>query len=559
MPVSETAPNLLGHFRPIAQLGQGGMARVLLVSRQGPANIQKLLVLKEIREEFADDDEFVSMFMDEARLATRMNHPNLVQTYDVGAEGRRNYMIMEYLEGQPMHALLGRLRRKLALSTHLHMLLRVLSGLHYAHELYGFDGIALAVVHRDVSPQNTFLCYDGQVKLVDFGIAKAAGTASRTTAGVFKGKLGYVAPEQVSGKEVDRRADIFSVGVMLWEAIVGRRMTYGENEAAVLHKRTTGTQPRVLEARPDADPGLAAICDKAMAFDPAARFATAAEMQAAIEARMEALGMRASDADVAKLVSETFAEERKGLRVLVDRQLSLPARTVTDTSAVARLPMVQTDDPGPTSLPSSSSNPSHNATLQSSSPILGTGTSMAVSHDFRKPRRTMLFVGSGAAAILIGVVAIAALASHGASSAAARPSATASAVPPPSTAAKPAAAATASVDIAIDVTPARASVSIDGKLLGQGPFHGAFTKDGSPHEIVVSADGYTAESRSVTLDRDTRLEISLRPRGVFVRPGPTGAVIPPPAPSASSAPTAGSQLQVGPHAKHSIDEKDPYQ
>jgi serine/threonine protein kinase len=251
----------LGQFRPLAQLGQGGMARVLLCARQGPANIQKLLVIKEIREELANDAEFVTMFMDEARLATRMSHPNLVQTYDVSAEGSHYYMVMEYLEGQPMHAFLGRIKRKLPLAAHLRMLTRILAGLHYAHNLCGFDGKPLHIVHRVVSPQNTILCYDGQVKLVDFGIAKAAGAVSKTTAGMFKGKLGYVAPEQVAGTDIDGRADVFSVGVMLWEALVGRRLTYGENEAAILHKRTTGTQARAIEARPEAAPELAALCD----------------------------------------------------------------------------------------------------------------------------------------------------------------------------------------------------------------------------------------------------------------------------------------------------------
>jgi serine/threonine protein kinase len=224
-----------------------------------------------------------------------MSHPNLVQTYDVGAEDGHYFMVMEYLEGQPMHAVLGRIKRKLPLGVHLRILGRVLAGLHYAHELRGFDGKHLSVVHRDVSPQNTILCYDGQVKLIDFGIAKAAGAASRTTAGMFKGKLGYVAPEQVAGGDIDRRADIFCVGVMLWEALVGRRLTYGENEAAV-HKRTSGTQAR-RRAFDGGRSELAAICDKT--WTSIRRSASsAAEMRDAIDARLVRAGLRATEGDI---------------------------------------------------------------------------------------------------------------------------------------------------------------------------------------------------------------------------------------------------------------------
>ena len=329
------------------------------------------------------------MFMDEARLATRLSHPNLVQTYDVAAEGHHYFMVMEYLEGQPMHAFLGRVKRKLPLGVHLRILTRVLTGLHYAHELHGFDGKPISVVHRDVSPQNTILCYDGQVKLVDFGIAKAAGGASRTTAGMFKGKLGYVAPEQVAGTDIDRRADVFSVGVMLWEALVGRRMTYGETEAAVLHKRTTGTQPRVREARPEADAELAAICDRAMELDPHKRFSSAHEMLEALEARIEALGLRTTDAEIGKLVSEAFSEERKGIHALIERQLALPARSAADASAVSKLPLVA-NDTGPMSIPpgglTGASGP-WSAVSPSTPPPTITGTSTSLQHDVPRSAR----------------------------------------------------------------------------------------------------------------------------------------------------------------------------
>jgi serine/threonine protein kinase len=546
MMMNEAARPSLGQYRPLAQLGQGGMARVLLVAREGPANIQKLLVVKEIREELANDAEFVTMFMDEARIATRMSHPNVVQTYEVGAEGPHYFMVMEYLEGQPMHAVLGRIKRKLPLPVHMRIMGRVLAGLHYAHELCAFDGTPLQVVHRDVSPQNTILCYDGQVKLVDFGIAKAAGVASRTIAGKFKGKLGYVAPEQIAGGDIDRRADVFSAGVMLWEALVGRRLTYGENEASVLYKRTSGTQARVLEARPEADRELAAICDRAMELDPANRFPTALDMLNALESRTDMLDTRASDGDIGRLVSDAFAEERKGILAIVERQLSLPARSAADASAVAKLPLVASET-GPNSIqpPAGPWTP----VSPSNAPPTIAGTSTSVPLDvpaFRTSKRVVVLVASAGVIIIGAVIAIATvlgkttpLPSHA--------SATASSQPPaPSVTAAP---VETTVDVAIEVVPARAKILIDGKNVGKSPFRAAVQKDTAPHEIVASADGYSTETRAIGFDRDVRVELSLRPVAL-------GGRVTTSAPATSGG-SAGSDLQVT-RPKHNIDEKDPY-
>ena len=539
----------LGQYRPLAQLGQGGMARVILCARSGPANIQKLLVVKEIREELANDAEFVGMFMDEARIATRMSHPNVVHTFDVGAEGNRYYMVMEYLEGQPMNAVLGRLKRKVPLAIHLRIIGRMLAGLHYAHDLHGFDGKPLSVVHRDVSPQNTILCYDGQVKLVDFGIAKAAGAASRTTAGMFKGKLGYVAPEQIAGGDIDRRADVFSVGVMLWEALVGRRLTYGENEAAILHKRTTGTQAHVLEARPEADAELAAICDRAMELDPQKRFATAAEMLAALEARMESLGLRASDSDIGQLVGAAFIEERRGIQAIIERQLSLPARTAADASALMRLPLVPAQETGPQSIPPGGLplSSGHFTPPTSITPPTMAGTSVPIElPQFRSSRRRVAIILASVAVGVAGLGTIAAVALNGGSDPKTSASSAASAAATPAASVAP---HETTVEVAIEVTPARATITVDGKEIGRSPFHASVPKDAAAHQIQVSADGYQSETRSIAFDRDVRLELELKPR-----PAPAHVALP----TATATDTsAGTELHVV-RPKHNIDEKDPY-
>ena len=278
----------IGKYRIVALLGQGGMASVFLSVVPGPAGVNKLLVVKVLREELMADEDFLAMFLNEARLAARLNHANVVQTYEVGLEDGVHFLAMDFLDGQPLHAVLRKASRAgVPLDVHVRILADALAGLHYAHTLRDFDGTPLHVVHRDVSPQNVFVTYDGQVKVVDFGIAKAAGAATNTRSGTFKGKLSYVAPEQAGGDDVDPRADIFSVGVMLWEAIAQRRFAQGDTQTQVLTRRLSGKEPRIREVVPDVDPELADICDCAMAHLTQDRYASAQEMRDALEVYLE--------------------------------------------------------------------------------------------------------------------------------------------------------------------------------------------------------------------------------------------------------------------------------
>ena len=288
MAVTDSATGAMGKYQLIAELGHGGMAQVFLARASGPAGFNKLVVIKQIRPQFAEDPDFLSMFLDEARLAARLNHPNVVQTNEVGADDGRYFISMEYLEGQPLNRVLSRLGPKsegdkLTLQMQLLVLVDTLAGLHHAHELLDFDGTPLAVVHRDMSPHNIFVTYAGQVKIVDFGIAKALSSSSETRTGVLKGKIGYMAPEQAMGEKVDRRADIFSCGMILWEMLTGRRMFKGVPDVAALQRIVSGDLPTVRSVVPDVPERLEQICAKALAQNRDVRYATAADMAADLE------------------------------------------------------------------------------------------------------------------------------------------------------------------------------------------------------------------------------------------------------------------------------------
>jgi serine/threonine protein kinase/ABC-type branched-subunit amino acid transport system substrate-binding protein len=316
---------LAGKYRFIAEIGHGGMADVFLTVTKGAiGGFQKLVVLKLLRADMSDEEDFRRMFLDEARLAARLNHPNVVQTYDVGEEGGRYYLAMEYLEGQSFE----RIRRarsafqRFPQRMQLQMLVHALSGLHYAHELADYDGKPLHVIHRDVTPSNILISYDGQVKLVDFGIAKVLDSAIETRAGVIKGKTGYMAPEQFTvGCAIDRRADIFSVGVVLWEMLAGRRMWRELPPSDRLQRIMNGHIQPLRELSPKVPPELEQICMRALSRLPDGRQATAAQLKEEIEDYLVQHPPRVSERELGQTISEMFCEEREQIHEVIEHQL----------------------------------------------------------------------------------------------------------------------------------------------------------------------------------------------------------------------------------------------
>src|SRR5688572_14630926 len=225
--------DLGGRFRILAELGQGGSSRVWLAAIRGPSNFNELVVLKSMKDELKSEPDLSQMFLNEAKLAAQLSHPNIVQTNEVFEHDGLPVIVMEYLDGQSLAAILSRSRSGsgLAQNLQLRVLSDALAGLHAAHELKDYSGVALEVVHRDVSPHNVFVTYDGQTKVIDFGIAKLTGLAEATESGVIRGKLHYMAPEQITAGRIDRRADVYAAGIILWEMLTGVRMWRGVNEA----------------------------------------------------------------------------------------------------------------------------------------------------------------------------------------------------------------------------------------------------------------------------------------------------------------------------------------
>ena len=316
-------------YRPLLKLGEGGSAKVTLAVTQGRFN--KLVVLKSLLPSLAAETDFVRMFITEARLASRLNHPNVVQINDVFSDNGRPTLVMEYVEGQPLSAILRRAGAELPLELHVWILCEVLAGLQHAHEQQDYDGVALRLVHRDVSPQNVVVSYEGQVKVLDFGIAKASAFASHTQTGVVRGKVRYMAPEQIRGDAIDARVDIYSLGVMLWEALTGHGLWHGVAEPEVMRRTARGEIPAPSDVAPGCPPELERICLRALAPNANDRFASAAELRTALEDFLAARRVDMPEKRVGAFLKRYFGRDCERTRGRVQQLVSAMPEVVSMT------------------------------------------------------------------------------------------------------------------------------------------------------------------------------------------------------------------------------------
>lgn len=276
----------VGHYELVRRLGSGGMAEVHLARVAGLEGFEKLLVLKRILPHLSADPHFVKMFLAEARLAALLDHPNVVQVYDLGCDDGDYYFVMEFVYGENLQSLLRSATRAgedVPLSLAVSIVCGAAAGLHFAHERVGFDGQPLGIVHRDVSPTNVMVTYDGFVKVADFGIAKVTNRTDVTRAGTRKGKVPYMSPEQCRAEKLDRRSDIFALGILLHECTTMTRLFDGDNEFGVMNRIVNGDIPPPSSLRPGYPKELERIVMRALTVDKERRYATALELQRDLE------------------------------------------------------------------------------------------------------------------------------------------------------------------------------------------------------------------------------------------------------------------------------------
>ncbi|WP_394830802.1 TonB family protein [Pendulispora rubella] len=529
---------LQSKYRPILEIGQGGMSRVYLALVRGPGDFNKLQVIKRLLPTLAADPEFLEMFLEEARLSARLNHANIVQINEIGFDGQHHFMAMEYLEGQTLDAVVRSAAKRgtLPLAMHLRIIADACSGLHYAHALTDIDGKPLNIVHRDVSPHNVFVTYAGQVKVLDFGIAKAADSSHHTRTGVVKGKCAYMAPEQFRQEGIDRRADIFALGVMTWQAATRTRLWKGLTDIEIFHRLATGEIPSPLSIDPSMPTGLVAICERALAPNRDQRFSTAQELGEAIEAYLATLPEVPSTREIGRYVTDLFAENRAKVKAAIEAERK---RSETYPANTGEIPIFVDPDAvrdDSNSQPVAGAAPMtapHTTTESKISPAdVGRG---GIS-------RLKAFVLVGGAVVLVGGGVLGALGwrkSHqvaeatppavtsAASGAAAQQAGVAGAAGANEPLVGGAAADTFTV-LKVEVIPHSASVFVDDVPLSSNPAQARFTRDKQAHRVLGEAPGYSRQVQLVVYDEaEKQLTIQLERDGTL--PPPTaGGHAPPP-------------------------------
>ncbi len=453
-----------GRYRVVARWASGGMADIFLARQSGVAGFDKIIALKVLREEYAEAAKYRDMFISEVRTAALLSHPNIVQTFDAGEIDGQVYMAMEFVHGEPLHRCISAILKKQELfpiPLSVEITRTVAEALHYAHTLRDLAGEPLQLVHRDISPGNIMLTYQGGIKLLDFGIAKASTAHHETSVGVIKGKWGYMPPEQAYGEAVDPRSDVFSLGLVLWEMLVGRRARDSNASPAALMESVNQQQPRPSDFRPEVDDELDAIVMRATAVAPADRYANAAELAGALASYRARIAPDLTlGGSVVALMQEHFGRRATRLTELL-RQ----TENETAPSDLALLPThVLHQTPLERQISSQATEPSFDPAVVPPAPV-----------ERRGRRRTWLFLPAVLAAVALGWWFY--------------PRDESSPAPGPRR-------------LTVSSVPAGADVLVDGERVGTTPLEATLPGAGSAR-ITIQRRGYVPYVRTIGRDQES--------------------------------------------------------
>ncbi len=323
-----------GNYFLLEKIAIGGMAELFKAQQRGVQGFQKIVAIKRILPHFSDNEDFVTMFIDEAKLAAQLTHPNIVQIFDLGKAGSSYYIAMEYVNGRDLRTLLRKVREyglPFPEQVAAFVVMKVAAALDYAHRKRGFDDRELKLVHRDISPQNVILSTEGAVKLVDFGIAKAASKASHTVAGALKGKLLYMSPEQATGQPLDNRSDLYSLGLVLFELLTGERCFQADSELGVLEKVRLGRVSDLCTLNPNVSKEMVAIVNRALQKGVDHRYPSARFMERDLRDYLQRLGPPITEHDVAEYMHVLLNGTPENLERLVASRFPPPANLTSGT------------------------------------------------------------------------------------------------------------------------------------------------------------------------------------------------------------------------------------
>ena len=484
-----------GRYRLLRKIATGGMAQLYLASISGAANFQKFCVIKKILPHLAEQKRFVDMFLDEARIAAGLSHPNIVSIFDLGQVGQAYFIAMEYIAGEDLAHLIGQAknpRQHLPIELCAKMAADICAGLHYAHEQSDSAGHPLNIVHRDVSPQNILLTYEGQIKIVDFGIAKAANKVAHTRTGAIMGKAAYMSPEQCLGQDLDRRSDVFAVGVLLHELLSLQRLYKRPSELLTLRAITEEDAPAIASLRPQIPEILNEIVATALQRDKSKRYDSCLQMRSALEHFIADFGVPATSLELGDLLEQHFpGHAKKRKRIHEAGSLS---------EVIMALPDAGLPDLGTPS-------------VQSANMLTLTDTASSSGTIARPKKRSFPTLFALGLLLIIGVLAIGSVWILS-------PKKTTTAVKTGS--------------LVITSEPHQAQVRLDGKLRGHCPMTLSHLQLGQAYRLELSASGFQTHRANLYLDKQRpnveqhialQAEIKNQQTSLQVESSPIGASI----------------------------------